>query len=330
MHCVREHGLQSGDTVVPAKAGMTVGGVRARFLRWLVATLLCCFVATALAADGGLQPIPPFGPRVTDLTGTLDAQQKQALETQLEALEKSKGSRVAILLLPTTAPEDIAQYSIRVTDTWKLSRSDGKTHDGVLLIVAKSDHRVRIEVGQDLEGAIPDAAAARIIREYITPKFRAGDYDGGIEDAVGALTKLINDEPLPPPLTEDDHGAGGDRIGPAVIAAWFVAIFLGGIFRSAPAGLRMPIVGAGAGGVGWLVSGMLPLGVILGLVGLFIGMFGGGSGGGFANRGGWGGFGGGGFGGGGFGGGGGGGFGGGGFSGGSGGGFSGGGASGSW
>jgi len=291
----------------------------------LLAGLVLLFSVAALAADGALQPIPPFGPRVTDLTGTLDAQQKQALETQLESLEKSKGSRVAILMLPSTAPEDIAQYSIRVTDVWKLSRSDGKTHDGVLLIVAKDDHRVRIEVGQDLEGAIPDAAAARVIREYITPKFRAGDYDGGIEDAVGALTKLINDEPLPPPLTDDrSGGARGDRIGPAVIAAWFAAIFLGGIFRSAPTGLRMPIVGAGAGVVGWLISGLLPLGIILGLVGLFVGMAGGGGGGGFANRGGWGGFGGGGFGGGG------GGFGGGGFSGGSGGGFSGGGASGSW
>ena len=325
---MREQGPQFENIVIPALAGMTVVRGRMPWARWLLTALLCLFATLAFAADGGLQPIPPFGARVTDLTGTLDAQQKQTLETQLEALEKSKGSRVAILLLPTTAPEDIAQYSIRVTDAWKLSRSDGKTHDGVLLIVAKNDHRVRIEVGQDLEGAIPDAAAARIIREYITPKFRAGDYDGGIEDAVGALTKLINDEPLPPPLTGDDSGrAHGDRIGPAVIAAWFAAIFLGGIFRSAPTGLRMPIVGAGAGVVGWFISGLLPLGVVLGLVGLFIGMFGGGSGGGFANRGGWGGFGGGGFGGGGFGGGG---FGGGGFSGGSSGGFSGGGASGSW
>ncbi len=284
----------------------------------------CAFAFAVAAAEGDLQPIPPFGPRVTDLTGTLDAQQKQTLEGELEALEKSKGSRFAVLLVPTTAPEDIAQYSIRVTDVWKLSRSDGKTHDGVLLIVAKNDHRVRIEVGQDLEGAIPDAAAARIIREYITPKFRANDYYGGIQDAVGAITKLVNDEPLPPPLTDDRDNGGGDRLMPALVAAWFTALFLRGLFVGVSTVPRAGVVGAGSGLVGWLVSGLLPIGIGVGVLGLFFGLLGGGGGGGFANRGGWGGFGGGG---GGFGGGG---FGGGGFSGGSSGGFSGGGASGSW
>ena len=134
----------------------------------------------AWAANDGLQPIPPFGARVTDLTHTLTPAQVQALTEQLQALEQRKGSRVAILMLPTTQPEDIAQYSIRVTDAWKLSRTDKQAQDGVLLTIAKDDHRVRIDVGRDLEGAIPDAAADRIIREYVTPKFRAGDFNGGI------------------------------------------------------------------------------------------------------------------------------------------------------
>ncbi len=302
-------------------------------LRGLLLGLLCLLLAsvTAIAADG-LRPIPPFGARVTDLTGTLGARQQQALEAQLEALEKSKGSRVAVLLVPSTAPEDIAQYSIRVTDAWKLSRSDARTHDGVLLIVAKDDRRVRIEVGQDLEGAIPDAAAARIIREYITPKFRAGDYYGGIEDAIGALTRLINDEPLPPPLTDEPQANGDQRLTNGFIAGWIAAMLLSAVLARLATGLRALLVGTGTGVAVWLFSGLLPLALILGVLGLVFGLAGSGSGGGFAGRGGSGGFGGGSFGGGGFGGGsfGGGGFSGGGFSGGSSGGFSGGGASGSW
>lgn len=291
-----------------------------RVMRWLSTALLCCVAAAAIAAAGGLQPIPPFGQRVTDLTGTLDAQQKQTLETQLEALERSKGSRVAILMLPTTAPEDIAQYSIRVTDAWKLSRSDGTTHDGVLLTVAKDDHRVRIDVGRDLEGAIPDAANARIIREYITPKFRAGDFYGGIEDAVGALTKLINDEPLPPPLADEESGDGSRDIGRGIMVAWFAVLLLRGFLSFLPAGIRAPLVGIGTGVACWLISGSIILAIVLGVLGGLFGLVSVG-GGGFVGGSGRGGFGGGG----GFSGGG-----GGGFSGGSSGGFSGGGASGSW
>lgn len=292
----------------------------------LAVSLILGFACTvAFAVDSGLVPVPALTAHVTDLTGTLDATQKQALESELVALEKSKGSQVGVLIVPTTSPEDIAQYGIRVGDAWKLGRKG--TDDGVILIVAKNDHRVRIEVGQGLEGAIPDAAAARVIREYIAPRFRANDYFGGIHDATTALGKLINDEPLPPPLTDDKANRGnGDSLMPALIAAWFTAMFLRGVLGRVSAAPRAGIVGLGAGGIGWLVSGLLPVGVGAGLLGLFFGLFGGGGGGGFANRGGWGGFGGGGFGGGGWGGGGGGG---GGFSGG-GGGFSGGGASGSW
>lgn len=288
----------------------------------IVALLASCVFALAIAADGDIQPIPAFAAYVTDLTGTLDATQKQTLEAELTALQKSKGSQIGVLMVPTTAPEDIAQYAIRVFDAWKLGRKG--IDDGALLIVAKNDHRVRIEVARGLEGAIPDAAAARVIREYITPKFRANDYYGGIQEAVGALTKLVNDEPLPPPLTDDRNNHDGGTIMPALFAAWFAAMFLRGIFGGVSSAPRAGLVGLGSGAVGWLVSGLLPLGIGAGLLGLLFGLFGGGGGGGFANRGGWGGFGGGGFGGGGFGGGG------GGFMGGGGGMSAGGGSSGSW
>ncbi|MGH8090126.1 MAG: TPM domain-containing protein [Rudaea sp.] len=281
-------------------------------------------LGVAWAANDGLQPIPPFGARVTDLTHTLSAEQVQSLTQQLQALEQRKGSRVAILMLPTTQPEDIAQYSIRVTDAWKLSRTDKQAQDGVLLIVAKNDHRVRIEVGRDLEGAIPDAAADRIIREYITPKFRAGDFNGGITDALGALTKLIDGEALPPPLTDNRHGqSSGDTFNllfPFIFAVLWLRAFLGRL----PSAPRAGLIGAICGGAVWLFTGVAAFAIGAGAIGLLFGWLGG-SGGGFAGGGGLGGWSGGGWSsgssGGGFSGG---------FSGGSSGGFSGGGASGSW
>lgn len=289
--------------------------------------LLLAFLASpwpnAFAQDRP-QPVPALGARVTDLTGTLDAQQKQTLEAELGALENAKGAQLAVLLVSTTQPEDIAAYGIRVADAWKLGRA--ASDDGAILIVAKNDRRVRIEVGQGLEGAIPDAAAARIIREYIAPRFRAGDWYGGIHDATGALTKLINDEPLPPPLVEEDSRDVTERFDLALFMAMFAAFVLRAMLARSPALVRGGVVGAGAGGVAWLVSGLAMVGIGAGVLGLLFGLFGGGGGGGFANRGGRGGFGGGSWGGGGgwsSGGGG------GGFSGG-GGGFSGGGASGSW
>src|SRR5262249_42262475 len=132
----------------------------------LVTRALLCFLIVALtfgtaSAADDLQKIPPLTARVPDATGTLDAQQTQAVESELAALEQRKGSQLAVLLVPTTQPEEIEQYSIRVVDAWKLGRKS--VDDGALLIVAKNDHRVRIEVGRGLEGAIPDAASARII-----------------------------------------------------------------------------------------------------------------------------------------------------------------------
>ena len=302
--------------------------VRPRLKVALLGFVAACVVSTFAAvhaAEGDPQPIPPLKAHVTDLTGTLDASQQQQLENELTSLEKSKGSQLGVLIVPTTQPEDIAQYGIRVGDAWKLGRKG--TDDGVVLIVAKNDRRVRIEVGRGLEGAIPDAAAARIIREYITPKFRAGDFFGGVHDATDALTKLIQGEPLPAPLT-DEHGSrsGGNDPFNAALFAIFAMLFARSLFGGLSAPPRAGLVGAVGAGAAWLLSGgVVPLAIGLGVVGLVFGLLGGG-GGGFAGRGGWGGFpggfGGGGLGGGGLGGGG-------GFSGG-GGSFGGGGASGSW
>ncbi len=136
-----------------------------------------------------LVAVPPLRAPVTDLTGTLTPDQVAALDAKLRAFATSRGSQVAVLIVPTTRPEEIEQYSIRVVEQWKLGR--GKVDDGVLLLVAVEDRRVRIEVGYGLEGALPDAIANRIIQQDITPSFRRGDYYGGITDGVDRIMRVI-------------------------------------------------------------------------------------------------------------------------------------------
>ena len=290
----------------------------------LVVLVGVCLMGSAVPARAEVA-VPALNARVTDLTGTLAAQQTQQLEAKLAALEQRKGAQVVVLMLPTTQPEDIVDYSTRAFDQWKIGRKN--VDDGVLVVVAKDDHRAMIETGYGLEGAIPDAAASRIIREYMSPKFRVGDFYGGLNDAIEALTKLIDGEPLPPPLQGPQRNPGGVAHGQdwftGMVVAWIVLFWARGLFARVPRLPRAGLVGGATGVLAWIFSGLWPLGLGLGLIGLLVGLAGD-SGGTFARGGGfggWGGFGGG-FGGGGFGGGG-------GFSGG-GGSTGGGGASGSW
>jgi uncharacterized protein len=298
-----------------------------RWLRpWMILAIALLSPWAVSHADD--QPaVPTLSRHVTDLTGTLTPQQIDQLDAQLVQLEKQKGAQLVVLMIGSTRPDDIDDYSLRVAEANKLGRKG--VDDGVLLFIAKNDRQVRIEVGYGLEGAIPDAAAARIIREYLAPKFRNNDYFGGIGDAVGALTQLINGEPLPPPVHGNDVAHGPDLRG-VFFLALFLLIVLRGVFRGMPALVRAPLGGLVIGAATGLLAS-IGVGIVGGLLG---GLFmlipvgagrsiGGGGWGGFGGWGG-GGFGGGGFGGGGFGGGGGGGFSGGGGS------FGGGGASGSW
>lgn len=298
----------------------------------LRALALCLLLIAAPAWAQSLAAIPPLDSPVVDTTGTLEPAQKQQLEQQALALQQRKGSQVQVLIVPSTQPEDIFDYTQRVFDTWKLGRQG--VDDAVLLVVAKDDRRVRIHTGYGLEGAIPDAVANRIIQEYLAPKFRAGDYAGGIRDATGVLVKLVDGESLPAPVSTHrprEGRPGGDWLF-ALIAAFIVATMVRGIFRRMPAGVRSLFTGGAAAGVALLLSSLLPA-AIAGVFGLLYGLIAVSTRGGYARHrdwGGWnGGSGGGGWGGGGFGSGGGGGFGGGGWGGG--GGMSGGGgASGSW
>jgi uncharacterized protein len=161
---------------------------------------LCAFAAvpaSAAADSDGLVAVPPLVGRVVDLTHTLTPWQLRDLEATIDELEQRKGSQIGVLLVPSTKPEEIEQYSIRVVEQWKLGRKG--IDDGVLLLVAKNDHRLRIEVGRGLEGAIPDIVASQIIREYIAPEFLTGDFYVGIASGVDRLISLIDGEHLPSP-----------------------------------------------------------------------------------------------------------------------------------
>lgn len=170
---------------------------------------------------------------VTDLTGTLTSDQIAQLETQLIELEKRKGSQLAVYMVSSLGDQSLEEYSLAIAEKNKLGRVN--VDDGVLLFIAKDDRKVRIEVGYGLEGAIPDAKAGRIIREYIAPNFRKGDYNQGIVDAVGAITLLIDGEDLPEPLQEEPRQAPVNFF--AIILGLLVGIFAAGT-RIKPAFLR--------------------------------------------------------------------------------------------
>ena len=257
-----------------------------------VLLLLALLFASLPGVAESLAVIPKLDSPVIDTTGTLTPAQQQALVQQALALQQRKGSQLQVLMVPTTQPETIEQYATRVFDQFKLGRKG--VDDGVLVVVAKDDHRVRIEPGYGLEGAIPDAIANRIIQEYMAPKFRANDYAGGLADADAALAKLIDGEALPAPIASNaSRGKGGGDWMFALFAAFFVAQIARGILGRAPSVLR-GIIGAGvAGGAAWLISSVLLIGGLGAAIGFFLGLIRP-SAGGFARGGGFGGFGGGG------------------------------------
>ncbi|WP_328824983.1 TPM domain-containing protein [Zoogloea dura] len=257
--------------------------------------VLLCLVAPARAQE--LQPVPPLAARINDGAGLLSATQRDALEAQLAAFEKQKGAQVAVLTVASTAPEPIEAYSIRVVEAWRLGRVG--VDDGVLFIVARDDRRMRIEVGRGLEGALPDARAKQIIADVVTPRFKAGDYPGGIEAGVGAILALLSGEALPPPRAADGSGEGGAE--EWLVLGLVATVVGGGVLRALfgkllGAGLAGGLVGVGA----WMITGALFIALGCGaLAFVFVlamgaggrgGMggpwIGGGGGGGFGSRGG--------------------------------------------
>jgi len=213
--------------------------------------------------------VPPLKARVTDLTATLTSDQRAALEQKLAALEARKGSQVAVLLVPTTLPETVEQYAIRVFDQWKLGRKG--MDDGVLLLVAKNDRKLRIEVGYGLEGAIPDAIARRVMDEDIVPLFKRGNFYGGISAGTDRVSKLIEGESMPPPKHTTAPGSG-----------WSTETFFIGFIILAMASqllhsllgrfLGAGVAGIAAGIVGYVLAG-LTAAVIIGFIAFVISLF---------------------------------------------------------
>ena len=231
--------------------------------------------------------MPPLKARVTDLTGTLDAGQRAALEQKLAAFESSKGSQIAVLLVPTTQPEEIEQYSIRVAEAWKLGRKG--IDDGVLFLVAKNDRKMRIEVGRGLEGAIPDVIAKRIGSDIVAPYFRQGDFYGGITAGVDRVIKTAEGEPLPAPQrgAQQKPGTAFENIESFLVFGFVLVFVVGGILRAVLGRFAgSGVVGAVAGTIAWMIGGALIAGILVGVVAFILSLFGGVAHGG-ARSGGW-------------------------------------------
>jgi uncharacterized protein len=304
-----------------------------RFLRTLLSAVTAALLLAIWLPAGwaqGVLPVPALTARVIDNTGTLNAAQLAALEAKLTAFEQARGAQVVMLMVPTTLPEDIAAYAQRIGDSWKIGRKD--IGDGLLLVVAKNDRTVRIETTKALEGAIPDLAAKQIIDSAITPRFKQGDFAGGLDAAADQIMARISGENLPAPQgSAKRRGSAGGFDWTTLAVFLFFAVPIGGRVLSSVLGRKLGSVATGGavGVLAWLFTSSLLIGAIAALAGLVFALISGLSGlAGMGRRGhssGWGGPGGFGGGGGGFGGGGGGGFGSGG-----GGNFGGGGASGNW
>lgn len=226
-----------------------------------IVALVLCFAFTAAAQVA----VPPLSGRVVDQTATLGSGAIASLDRTLKDFEARKGSQIAVLIVPTTAPEAIEQYSIRVAEAWKIGRK--RIDDGAILVVAKNDRKLRIEVGYGLEGALNDVTTKRIIDEVITPKFRSGDFAGGISDAVDRIIRVVDGEPLPAPV-QSGQSSGFlnpiDLLNPFVIVAVLV---LGGLLR----GMLGRLVGSVATGgmvglVAWFFVGSLIVSVITAVI----------------------------------------------------------------
>jgi uncharacterized protein len=238
----------------------------------LLALLLCW--ACAAFADVA---VPPLSGRVVDQTGTLSSDTIASLTQTLRGLELRKGSQVAVLIVPTTQPETIEQYSIRVAEAWKIGRK--KIDDGALLVVAKDDHKLRIEVGYGLEGALTDVTSRRIIDEIITPKFRNGDFSGGISDGVDKIIGVIDGEPLPAPAPrrqerEEPNSFLLSFLNPLNPFSIFAVLILGGVFRKLFGRLFGSVAAGGLIGVlAWFIASSLIVSGIAAVIAALFTMF---------------------------------------------------------
>jgi uncharacterized protein len=252
--------------------------------------LLLCALCGAQAQ--GLLPVPALNARVIDQTGTLSAAQRQALDDKLAAFEKKKGSQIVMLMVPTTQPEDIASYANRIGNAWKIGRKE--VGDGILVVVAKNDHKMRIEVAKTLEGAVPDLAAAHIIDDAMKPRFQQNDFAGGLDAAADQLIARVSGEALPGvDVKSGDFGTGAGA--PPSGFNWqdlgiflFAVVLVGGpiarrVLGKIPGGL---VLGGVTGALVLLLTSSLVIAVLAGLGALLFTLLSLGAGGGGGGMGG--------------------------------------------
>jgi uncharacterized protein len=220
--------------------------------------------------------IPALSSHVTDVTGTLTATQITSLDQKLTSFEAQKGSQIAVLMVPTTQPEALEQYSLRVVEQWKLGRK--KIDDGVLLIIAKDDRKLRFEVGYGLEGAVNDLTAKRIISEIITPYFKQGLFFEGINAGLNRLMQVIEGEPLPSPQQKSSAPSNsiGDTLEGALVLAFMLSLFLGGVLKRILGKTVGGILTGGIVGVlAFFMTGMIAVAILASIVGFFASLLGG-------------------------------------------------------
>lgn len=268
---------------------MFAAAPRAALARGLAAVVFALVAALGARAEVAVPPVA----RVTDLTGTLSAGERTALAQKLAALEARKGAQVAVLAVPTTQPETIEQFSIRVVEQWRLGRKG--VDDGALIVWAKDDRRVRLEVGYGLEGALPDVTAKRIVSDVIIPRFRDGQFYAGLDAGVEAVAKVIGGEPLPAPPSRPS-GGGFPLDAEGLLFLGFIGVFvIGGLLRAMFGRVvGSGLVGAGLGLIAWVLAGTAIVAVVIALVAFLVSLFagaagpprGGGWGGGYSG-GGW-------------------------------------------
>jgi uncharacterized protein len=269
-----------------------------------VRVLAVWLLTAAVAHAAELVPLPPLQARVTDLSSILTAEQRNQLEISLQQFEQERGSQIGVLLLPSTKPESIEEYGMRLAEAWKLGRKG--VDDGVIIIVAKDDRRMRFEVGYGLEGALNDATAKRIISETMLPKVKTGDYFGALQAGIGAIRQVIANEALPVPTgPTSGHRGSGPRSAvdgnENLLIVFLAAAALIGMLLRAILGnlLGAGLTAAGAGVAAWLMTASLLTSLMAMGAAFFLALFGvniawamltrrggGGSGGGFGGGGG--------------------------------------------
>ncbi|WP_415840416.1 TPM domain-containing protein [Roseateles saccharophilus] len=246
---------------------MTARDGARRTARALLSAAALCWSVFAAAQV----PVPPLTGHVTDQTATLSAEQKATLEQSLTAFEARKGSQLAVLMVASTAPEAIEPFALRVAEQWKLGRK--RVDDGAILVVAKNDRALRIEVGYGLEGVLTDLTSKRIISEVVVPRFKSQDFYGGITAGVDQIMRVVDGEPLPEPSRTSSENLGDVR--QYVPILFILAVVVGGVLRSALGKVPGALVTGGAVAViAWFIAGAVSMALAAGAIALFVTLLG--------------------------------------------------------